>query len=256
MSRVLVIVPVPLDNRGVEKRRAQLQEVKLGPDITFDFRAVKAGCEMFDSYHDWVLADVGLFEAGLTAQADGYDAVCVDTMSDSGVNALRSVLDIPVIGPARASFHVALLLGNRFGVVTQWEPWIPETVKVVAEYGLSDRLASVRAIDVPPDLAELLSGKEEDVFPMLLDASRRCIDDGADVLCLASTTMHEAHSYLAQRLPVPVINPGPLTYKIVETVLALGLTQSRKAYQRPVAPKVEMIHAMLDAAASFERKPV
>jgi allantoin racemase len=254
MSRVLVIVPVPLDDRGVEKRRAQLDAVKLGPDITFDFRPVKAGCEMFDSYHDWVLADIGLFEAGLTAQEEGYDAVCVDTMSDSGVNALRSVLDIPVIGPARACFHIALILGNRFGVVTQWEPWIPETVKVVAEYGLSDRLASVRAIDVRPDLAELLTGKEEDVFPMLLDAARRCIDDGADVLCLASTTMHEAHGYLAERVPVPVINPGPLTYKLVEAALALGLTHSRKAYQSPVAPKLDMIHAMLDAAASYESR--
>ena len=40
-----------------------------------------------------------MYEAGVTAQEDGYDAVCIDTMSDSGVNALRSMLDIPVIGP-------------------------------------------------------------------------------------------------------------------------------------------------------------
>ena len=44
-----------------------------------------------------------MFEAGLSAEDDGYDAVCIDTMSDSGVNALRSVLDIPVIAPAKAS---------------------------------------------------------------------------------------------------------------------------------------------------------
>src|SRR5262249_20733683 len=228
MWRVLTIVPVPLDADGVAKRRAQLNGVKLGPDIEFDFKPVKASCAMFDSYHDWVLADIGLLEAGLDAQAAGYDAVCVDTMSDSGVNALRSVLDIPVIGPARASFHLALTLGNTFGVLTQWEPWIPETVKVVAEYGLSDRFASIRAIHVRPDLAELLSGKEEEVFPLLLEAGQLCVDDGAEVICLASTTMHEAHGYLAERLPVPVINPGPVTYKLVETILALGLTHSRK----------------------------
>jgi allantoin racemase len=252
MRKVLTIVPVPLDAEGIKNRQAQLSEVTLGPDISFDFVPVKASCSMFDSYHDWVLADIGILEAGLKAQEDGYDAVCVDTMSDSGVNALRSVLDIPVIGPARASFHLALMLGNKFSVVTQWEPWIPETVKVVAEYGLSDRLASVRAIDLRPDLAHLLSGKEENAFPLLLDAAKQCVDDGAEVICLASTSMHEAHSYLAERLPVPVINPGPVTYKLAETVLALGLTHSRKAYQQPAVPKRAMIHAMLEAAAPFE----
>src|SRR5262249_47678547 len=108
------------------------------------------------------------------------------------------------------------------------------------------------AIDVRPDLAELLSGKEENVFPLLLEAGQLCVDDGAEVICLASTTMHEAHGYLAERLPVPVINPGPVTYKLVETILALGLTHSRKTYQRPVVPKLEMIRAMLDAASEFE----
>ena len=76
--------------------------MELGPDIEFDSGRVKAGPALFDSYHDLVLADLAMFEAGMTAQEDGYDAVCIDTMSDSGVNALRSVLDIPVIGPGRA----------------------------------------------------------------------------------------------------------------------------------------------------------
>ena len=57
---------------------------------------------------------------------------------------------------------------------------------------------------------------------------------------------------LAENLPVPVINPGPLTYKLVETVLALGLTHSRAAYPTPLAPKREMIQAMLAAAAKVE----
>jgi len=249
--KVLILVPVPLDADGVERRQAQLAETTLSGEIAFEFEPVLASCEMFDSYHDWLLADLGLFEAGMDAQDRGYDAVCVDTMSDSGVNALRSVLDIPVIGPARASFHLALILGNTFGVVTQWPPWIPETIKVAGEYGLSDRLASVRAIDVPPDLDDLLDGKE-DVFPQLLEAAELCVQDGADVICLASTTMHQAHGYLAQRLPVPVINPGPVTYKLAETVLSLGLRHSRRAYQRPLAPKQEMIRAMLQAAAELE----
>lgn len=60
--------------------------------------------------------------------------------------------------------------------------------------------------------------------------------------------MHQAHAYLVENLDVPVINPGPLSYKIVDAMLDLGLAHSRAAYPRPLVPKQKLIHAMLDAA--------
>lgn len=256
MARVLVIVPFAFGEGGLANREAQREAVELGPDIEFDYRGVKAGPALFDSYHDWALADVALFEAGQTAEEDGYDAVCIDTMSDSGMNALRSVLDIPVIGPGRASYLTALMLGNTFSVLTQWDPWIGLYKKGLAEYGLTDMCASIRSIDTPPDVENLLGGKEEDVFPRLRDAALRCVDeDGAEVICMGSTTMHQAVPYLQEELPVPVINPGPLTYKLAEFMLGLGLSQSRKTYPAPNVPKREMLAAMLEAAAVTEQAP-
>lgn len=248
MHRVLVLVPFAFDEKGLANRKAQLKSVKLGPDIEFKYKPVKAGPDFYDSHHDYVLADISLFEAGLTAQEDGYDAVCIDTMSDSGMNALRSVLDIPVISPGRASYLMALFLGSKFSVLTQWDPWMNLYKKALQEYGLMDKCASIRSINTPPDVENLLGGKEEVVFPKLVAAGLRCVEDGADVICLGSTTMHQAHDHLVRNLPVPVINPGPLTYKIAETLLGLGLTHSRRAYPKPLVPKFNMIHAMLDAA--------
>jgi allantoin racemase len=254
VHRALILVPFAFDENGLRNRRAQQEAVELGPNIQFDYRPVKAGPALFDSWHDYVLADLSLFEAGLSAQEDGYDAVCIDTMSDSGVNALRSVLDIPVIGPGKASYLTALMLGTRFSVLTQWDPWMPLYRKGLQEYGLADKCASIRSINVQPDVENLLGGKEEEVFPKLLDAGRQCIGDGAEVICLGSTTMHQAHGFLAENLPVPVINPGPLTYKLAELVLGLGLTHSRAAYPKPHVSQDEMLHTMLAAAAA--REPV
>ena len=87
MATVLVIVPFAFGEGGMANRQAQMREVQLGPDIEFEFRGVKAGPALFDSYHDWVIADLALMEAGKSAQEEGYDAVCIDTMSDSGMNA-------------------------------------------------------------------------------------------------------------------------------------------------------------------------
>ena len=60
--------------------------------------------------------------------------------------------------------------------------------------------------------------------------------------------MHQAHAYLQARRPVPVINPGPLSYKIAEFMLALGHTHSRTAYPQPMHPRLDMLSAMMDAA--------
>lgn len=254
MAKALVLVPFALDESGVANRRAQIKTVELGPDIEFDFRPVTAGPELFMSPHDFVLMDLAIFEAGLSAQEDGYDAVCIDTMSDSGMDALRSVLDIPVISPGKASMLFALMLGNKFALLAQWEPAVIRSRKFVGSLGLSSFCAAIENYDVTPDYANLLGGKEDTVFPKMEAACLRAIEKGADVICLGSTTMYQAHEYLSARLPVPVINPGPLTYKLVETVLALGVSHSRQPYPKPLAPKEEMIHAMLAAAAGVAQK--
>jgi allantoin racemase len=251
MPKVLVIVPFPMSEANRKQREQQLDAVTLGPDIIFEFRPVRAGPANYTSDHDSVLADISILDAGKRAQEEGYDAVCIDTMSDSGLAALRSVLDIPVIGPGRASMLTALMLGERFSILIMWDRWKHLYKKSILELGLTWRCASVRSIGVEPSNQSLLQGKEDEVFPLLLAAAQRCIDeDGADVILLGSTTMHQAHAYLRDRLPVPVINPGPLSYKLAETALALKLTHSRKAWAKPAVPRLDMIDAMFDAAVS------
>ncbi|RZJ02167.1 MAG: hydrogenase expression protein HupH [Rubrivivax sp.] len=250
MRRVLVIVPFAMSQDNLLLRQQQLSGLQFGEGIVFEYRAVKAGPVNYSSHHDFVLADVANFEAGCRAQQEGYDAVCIDTMSDSGVAALRSVLDIPVFGPGKVSMLTALMLGDRFSILTMASRWKPLYKKALDELGLHHKCASVRAIEVTPDNQNLLSGKEEDVFPLLEAAARRAIEeDGAEVLILGSTTMHQSHAYLQQRLPVPVINPGPLSYKIAESALALGHTHSRVGYARPMHERLDMLQAMVAAGA-------
>jgi Asp/Glu/hydantoin racemase len=223
--------------------------LQFGPDLQFEYRSVKAGPVNYSSHHDFVLADASIFEAGCRAQQEGFSAVCIDTMSDSGVAALRSVLDIPVFGPGKVSMLTALMLGDRFSILAMASRWKPLYKKALDELGMHHKCASVRAIEVSPDNQALLSGKEEEVFPLLEAAAMKAIEiDGADVIILGSTTMHQAHAYLQARLPVPVINPGPLSYKIAESMLALGHTHSRTAYPRPMHPRLDMLSAMMDAA--------
>ena len=200
-----------------------------------------------------VLADMGILEAGLDAEKEGFAAVCIDTMSDSGVAALRSVLSIPVIGPGRTAMLTALSLGQKFSIVTMWQKWRHLYTKTISDLGIAHALASIRSIDVAPDNQALLGGKEEDIFPLLEAAALQAVEeDGAEVIILGSTTMHQSHGYLTEKLDVPVINPGPLTYKKVEMLLDSNLAHSRKAYPVSPVPRDEMIKAMMDAASKVD----
>ena len=252
MKKVLVIVPFPMSEENISFRREQLRAIHVSESLSFTFRPVKAAPRNYISQADMVLADIGVLETGLNAEKEGFSAVCVDTMSDSGVSALRSVLSIPVIGPGRTSMLTAISLGNKFSIVTMWEKWKHFYMKTLSELGIENALASVRAIDVTPDNQALFSGKEEEIFPLLEEAAKTAItQDGAEVIILGSTTMHQVHEYLSKTLDVPVINPGPLTYKMAEMMLSSSLTHSRKAYPSSPVPRDDMIQAMMDAASKF-----
>jgi allantoin racemase len=238
MQRVKVIVPIPMDEAGVANRAGQLPANLVSPGFKPEFSAVKWGAALGDSYHDMLLMDWTVFQAGITAEEEGYAGVLIDTVSDSGLRALRSRLSIPVVGPGEAAFATAMMLGKRFTVLTMWNEWFPLYEKTLTEYGWWDRVASLRSIETRPDVTELLVGKEEVIFGKLKAEAEAAIEeDGADVIVLGSTTMHQSAGYLARELPTPVINPGQVAWKQMETLLTLGLTHSKKAFPAPEVPK-------------------
>lgn len=234
--KIKMILPVPIPDEALAAFEAQVPVSLQRPDLQIDFCAAKNGGKILDSYYEMTLADAFVLEAGLSAQAEGYDAVCINSMSDSGLAALRSRLDIPVVGPGQACFLTAAMLGHQFSVITMWDRWKPLYRKVALELEMQNRLASIESIDTRPDAEELLAGKEEVVFAKLEAAARRAIDDhGADVIILGSTTMHQSAEFLSDALEVPVLNPGLIALKQCELLVQLGLSHSKLAYQAPEA---------------------
>lgn len=233
-KRILMIVPVPVPEHALPGFAAQIPAELIRPDIAIDFIGCRNGANLIDSPYEQTLADAWVLDAGGRAEEQGYAAVCINSMSDSGLAALRSRLSIPVVGPGRASFHLAADLGRKFSVLTMWKRWYPLYEKLALETGLGDRLASIRDIDTRPDTTELLAGKEEIVFGKLEAQARKAIEeDGADVLILGSTTMHQSASWLTSRVEVPVLNPGLVAFKQCEMLIDLGLRHSKRCYFPP-----------------------
>jgi allantoin racemase len=233
-KRIKMILPVPLPRQALDHFAEQIPSSLRRRDVAIDFVGCRAGATWLDSDYEATLADAFVLDAGARAEEEGYDLVCSFSTSDSGVSALRSRLKIPVVGAAMSAFSLAAQLGQRFSVLTMYEPWRRDLVEVVRRCGFSPRLASVRSVNVRPDTHELLSGKEEVVFGALQRAALAAIaEDGADVIVIGSTTMYQSHAYLTTVLPCPVINPGLAAYKVCENLLDLELAHSKIAYPSP-----------------------
>lgn len=95
VKRIKIIVPIPMDAKGVAARASQLPESLVLPGFAPEFVSVAKGAALGDSAYDMLLMDFSVVEAGLRAQEEGYAAVCIDTVSDSGLAALRSIRTRP-----------------------------------------------------------------------------------------------------------------------------------------------------------------
>jgi allantoin racemase len=244
-KRIRIIIPVPLPQAALNNFAAQLPSELISPGFSVEFVATRAGGRLGGDQMEALLFDAFVYDAGVSAEADGCAAVCVNSMSDSGVAALRSRLNIPVIGSGQPAYLTACQLGKKFSIVSMWDRWDHFYEKTISEQGLWHRVASIRSIGVRPDTAELLAGKEDFVFAKLEAECLKAIEeDKADVIVLGSTTMHQSHKYLSERLPVPVINPGVISYKLCEMMLATGLMQSKKAFLQPELPNDDIFRAV------------
>jgi allantoin racemase len=230
----LMILPVPVPPAGEALLKMQLPPGIVRPGTRVSFRFPREGGTVLDSWYEDTLAAAFVLEAAQTAEQEGFDAVCINTVTDTGLEAVRSRLAIPVVGAGEASFLTACSLASRFSILTLWDRWTPAYRKVLTRHGLAGRLASVRHIDTRPDLEALLTGKEEVVFAALEKAACRAIEeDDAEAIVLGSTTMYQSHRYLAKRLPVPVVNPALVGYLHCESLLDLGLAHSKRSFPAP-----------------------
>src|SRR6202163_2928692 len=86
------------------------------------------------------------YHAGyLQAEREGYDAAVTLGTLELGVAGGRSLVDIPIIGPCEAMFHIAAQLGDRFGIICYHASLIPRQRTQTRFYGMEHFIAGRRA---------------------------------------------------------------------------------------------------------------
>ena len=234
MIQIRIINPTVTKSWEEDSRLAYARAA--GPGVEVSIVTLDWGTASIESARDHALVVPDILNKIVQAEAEGVDAVIVDCMGDPGVLAARELVRIPVVGPAEASMHMAAMLGHRFSVLTVLESRIPMMEEQVARYGLLDRLASVRAFNVP--VLALEKDVERTLLAVVAAGEKAVRQDNAHVIVpgctgLAGWAPRIRGALAARGCEVPVLDPPSVAIKTAETLVSLGLSHSPRTYARP-----------------------
>ena len=165
--------------------------------------------------------------AGVVQARADANACVIACFSDPGLQLCRERSGKPVFGIAEAGMLVALVRGERFGLLSTLERSIPRHLRYVRQLGLWQRFAGDRAIGTG---VAGLARDDAAILGRMTDVGQRLVrDDGADVLVLACAGMARFREPLAETLGVAVVEP-------TQAAVTLALGAVRLSAGAAIAP--------------------
>ena len=236
--RIAYVLPGPLSLRhpgGQQElqRRQQILQAWAAPGTTVVVHQSAEGPPSIESAYEEYLSlaqTAGLLHE---LQDEGFDAAVIGCFGDPCLDALYEVTErLVVVGPGDASFHLAAMIGQRFGVVTVDDGIVGPIRRQVAGSGLADRLAGVSVVRTPvlemsDDLDELVERASA--------GAQELVDRGADTIVLGCMSMafQDLGPLIEARVGVPVVNPVQAALMTAEGRARFGLRHSKLAYPLP-----------------------
>jgi Asp/Glu/hydantoin racemase len=162
----------------------------------------------------------------MAEQAAGHDAAIVAAFGDPGLEGLREVLEIPVVGMTQAALASACLLGRRFSIIAisrRITAWYRESV---ADNGLLGRLASIRSLDEP--LRDIGRVQEDHGRRLKALCDAAVAEDGADVIVLAGAPLAGLARRMKGEIGVPVVDGVSSAVQHAETLVRLAPGTARE----------------------------
>jgi allantoin racemase len=218
---------------GEIARRAEFLKRYAAADVSVAVRSVGRGTASIESAYDAAIVVPAIIESVRDAVEEGFEAVIVGCFSDPGLDALREIVRVPVVGPGMSAIHLALQLGDRFSIISPNANGSGHSGAYVRQLGLASRYASTRGMGLT--VIELARG-DASALDRITERGRVCVEvDGADVLVLGCMSMAflDVTEELTARIGVPVVSPVVAALKTAEMMLCHGVAHSVAGWPAP-----------------------
>jgi allantoin racemase len=235
--KICYLVPGPMgrgpEGRAELARRGNLLKEYAGPGTDVGIEDVAEGPASIESMYEEYLSIPATARRAVELEQQGWEALILGCYGDPGLDALRELVSIPVVGPGEATALVAASLGHRFSIITITESVIAPTERQIRNVGVGEKLASVRVVGIP--VLELHHDRERTIAATVEQGHKAIKEDRADTLIVGCMSMGflEIAEAAGTELGVPFLNPARVSLKFAEALVGAGLTHSRKAYMVP-----------------------
>ncbi|SNR47326.1 aspartate/glutamate racemase family protein [Puniceibacterium sediminis] len=164
---------------------------RIALDVAPDFKIVgwtsHDGPPAIQGPEDGAASVPPLLELVAKASELGARAVIIGCFDDTGLNEARAIANCPVIGIGQAAYHMAVLAGPRFSVVTTLEVSVPVLEENIHAYGLAGHLGRVRASGVA--VLDLEREADAAALRVLEEISAAAREDDVDSIVLGCAGM-------------------------------------------------------------------
>ena len=228
--KIRIIVPILRDDWNTEILREY--KMRASPGTEIDVVNIEKGAESIESEYDEELAAPSVLQQVENAGLDAVDGIIIFCFGDVAVHAAREIVTIPVVGLGECSQLLALLIGDRFSILSTISNAVPRIARKVRAMGLESRLASIRPLNLP-----VLTKDKESFKKALLSSGTRAVEDGADVIILGCGTYFGVEKWLEEQLKVPVISCALAALKVIELLVQMNISHSKRAFPNPPEKK-------------------
>ena len=183
----------------------------------------KNGPESIEGYYDEVFCIPGLIEEVLSnSEADAYIIACFD---DTGLDAIRTITNKPVLGIGDSSFHIASCLAGSFSVITTLDVSVPILKNNILKRGFDRICVNVSSVNIP---VLDLENEESNALLAIEDEIQRSITyDKAEAIVLGCAGMADFAEKLEKKFSIPVIEGVSSSIILAEGLVRMKKTTSK-----------------------------
>lgn len=143
------------------------------------------------------------------ARSDGHppDGIIISAFGDPGLEAVRKVVDCPVVGLCEAGILEASCGNRPFGIATVTPALVASFARKADDLGVGHLFTGTQLTDGDPEALVRDPGRLEDA---LFEATRRCLSmDGARAVIIGGGPLGQCALALRRRFEAPIIAPIP-----------------------------------------------
>jgi allantoin racemase len=238
-SPIRICVLVPVNTSQYNDRIMKAITPVLPADVQVEIRNITSGHPDIENRTNWLQNGMPVVELAQAIEKDGFDGIWLTDFDMCGVEAAREVIDIPIIGGFPPSAFAALMLSQRFSIVTILQSTLAMQRAHPQTYGIEDTFVSIRAIDCPVAQLENVDVVVARTFEAAMKAIK---EDGAQSILLGCTGFVNVASRVSTLLGealgsyVPVIDPNQAGFSFLVSLVRMQVRPSRLTYSKVTLP--------------------